>query len=380
LTAVVQVRDDANDRCGRGTRTIDRSIGQDKIVAVDRCLLIRQRSDLIDTQVIAKDTGKRLGIVKDLLVDIDSREVAALGLRDGWLAAPGGLVKYMFLNSIEKMGDVILVPNDDAIEDIDPEAYTNLINCEVITETGDMLGKVRGFKFSCDDGKLTSIIIAAIGLPLIPDNVISTYEFSIDEVVSSGPNRLIVFEGSEERLEQLSVGFLERIGLGKAPWEDEYSYRPAVIRPENQLAAGTPMAPPAPVIRAAPPVQQTVWEDDNWEEVQAVAAPLPQRLKAEPLYYDDEDEDEGENWSDNNREQPIATKVYQDVAYTPIDPPAKSVDKADEDILTLDDDMWGDDTKSPSYQPQKLNIPDAAQKVDIPKTVKQVEYQEEVSE
>ncbi len=341
--------------------------------------LIRQRSDLIDTQVIAKDTGKRLGIVKELLVDIDSREVAALGLRDGWLAAPGGLVKYMLLESIEKMGDVILVPNDDAIEDLDPEAYTNLINCEVITETGDMLGKVRGFKFNCDDGRLTSIIIAAIGLPLIPDNVISTYEFSIDEVVSSGPNRLIVFEGAEERLEQLSVGFLERIGLGKAPWEDEYSYRPAVIRPENQLAAGTPIAPPVPIVRAAPPVRQTVWEDDNWEEVQAVAAPLPQRLKAEPLYYDDEDE--GENWNDSSSEPPRANKVYQDVPYTQISPPvAKPLEQVEEDILTLDDDMWGEDTKSPDYQPQKLNIPDAPKKVDIPQVVKQVqvEYQEEV--
>ncbi len=340
--------------------------------------LIRQRSDLIDTQVIAKDTGKRLGIVKELLVDIDSREVAALGLRDGWLAAPGGLVKYMLLTSIEKMGDVILVPDDEAIEDLDPDAYTNLINCEVITEDGEMLGKVRGFKFSCDDGKLTSIIIAAIGLPLIPDNVISTYEFSIDEVVSSGPNRLIVFEGAEERLDQLSVGFIERIGLGKAPWEDEYSYRPAVIRPENQLAAGTPIAPPAPVVRAAPPVRQTVWEDDNWEEVQAVAAPLPQRLKAEPLYYDDEDE--GENWNEPSREQPRAAKVYQDVAYTPIDPPASPVVANHEDELILDQDMWGEDTKSPDYQPQKLNIPEPSQKVDIPQVVKQVEYQEEVSE
>ena len=337
--------------------------------------LIRQRSDLIDTQVIAKDTGKRLGIVKELLVDIDSREVAALGLRDGWLAAPGGLVKYMFLSSIEKMGDVILVPNDEAIEDLDPEAYTNLINCEVITETGDMLGKVRGFKFSCDDGKLTSIIIAAIGLPLIPDNVISTYEFSIDEVVSSGPNRLIVFEGSEERLEQLSVGFLERIGLGKAPWEDEYSYRPAVIRPENQLAAGTPISPPVPIVRAAPPVAQPVWEDENWQEVES--APLPQKLQqAEPLYYDD---DEGENWSDNSREQPRQAKVYEDVAYTQISTPAKQLDD-DEDLLTLEDDMWGDDTKSPDYQPQKLNIPEPAQKIDLPQPVKQVqlEYQEEV--
>jgi sporulation protein YlmC with PRC-barrel domain len=327
---------------------------------------IRQRADLINTQVIAKDTGKRLGVVKDLLVDIDSREVVALGLRDGLLAAPGGLVKYMYLSSIEKMGDVILVPTDDAIEDIDPEAYSNLINCEVITETGDMLGKVRGFKFSCDDGKLTSIIIAAIGIPLIPDNVISTYEFSIDEVVSSGPNRLIVFEGSEERLEQLSVGFLERIGLGKAPWEDEYSYRPSVVRPENQLAAGTPISAPAPVIRAAPPVQQTVWEDDNWQEVQA--APLPQKLQAEARYYDDDDE--AENWSEPKRDARPA-QTYQDVSFTPVTP-AKLVE---EDVIELNDDIWDDKPKEAIYQPQKINIPETPVKVDL--TVKQVEYQEE---
>ncbi len=347
--------------------------------------LIRQRADLINTQVIAKDTGKRLGIVKDLLVDIDSREVVALGLRDGFLAAPGGLVKHMYLTSVEKMGDVVLVPNDDAIEDLDPENYTNLINCEVITETGDMLGKVRGFKFSCDDGKLTSIIIAALGLPLIPDNVISTYEFSIDEVVSSGPNRLIVFEGSEERLEQLSVGFLERIGLGKAPWEDEYSYRPPVIRPENQLAPGIPIAPPPQIVRPAPPVQQPVWqeEDDNWQEVRS--APLPQKLQAEARYYDDDDD--GENWSEPSHEKPLPAKVYQDVPYT-VTPAAKSIrqdsvaidEDEDEDVLTLDDDPWGKDRQSLDSQRPKLNIPPANPKIDLPQTVKQVEYQEQEEE
>jgi sporulation protein YlmC with PRC-barrel domain len=334
--------------------------------------LIRQRSDLIDTQVIAKDTGKRLGIVKEILVDIDSREVVALGLRDGFLAAPGGLVKYMLISSIEKMGDVILVPSDDAIEDIDPEAYTNLINCEVVTETNEPLGKVRGFKFNCEDGQLTSIIVAAIGLPLIPDRVISTYEFNIDEVVSSGPTRLVVFEGCEERLEQLSVGFLERIGLGKAPWEDEYnSYRPPVIRPENQLAPGIPLSPPQPIVRAAPPVPQTVWEDDNWQEVQA-AAPPPKRLQVEaPRYYDDEDD----NWSNStpDRSRPENNRTYQDVNYT-VSPPAKPVEA--ENLPLDEEDMWGEDTQS-AYQPQKLNIPESLPKVDLPQTVKQVEYQEE---
>jgi sporulation protein YlmC with PRC-barrel domain len=263
--------------------------------------LIRQRSDLINTQVITIDSAKSLGVVKEVLVDIDSREVVALGLRDNIVAVPGNLARYMLLSSIRKLGDSILVDDDDVIEDIDPDAYTSLVNCEVVTESGDTLGKVRGFRFSCEDGRLTSIVIAALGIPLIPDQVISTYELSIDEVVTSGPNRLIVIEGSEERLEQLSVGFLERIGLGKAPWEDEYAdYRPTVIRPENQLPAGLPMAPPPRPMkmpdRMPQPVKETPWEDDDWIGEQP-AAPQPMRAEVVP---EREPED---RWSDTSRDQ-----------------------------------------------------------------------------
>jgi hypothetical protein len=69
-----------------------------------------------------------------------------------------------------------------------------------------------------------------LGLPQIPDQFLSTYELSIDEVVSTGPSRLIVFEGAEERVNQLTVGVLERLGIGKAPWErdaeEEFGYTP----------------------------------------------------------------------------------------------------------------------------------------------------------
>jgi sporulation protein YlmC with PRC-barrel domain len=277
--------------------------------------LIRQRSDLINTQVITIDSAKSLGVVKEVLIDIDSREVVALGLRDNIMAVPGNLARYMLLSSVRKLGDSILVDNDDVIEDIDPDAYTSLVNCEVVTESGDTLGKVRGFRFSCEDGRLTSIVIASIGIPLIPDQVISTYELSIDEVVTSGPNRLIVIEGTEERLEQLSVGFLERIGLGKAPWEDEYAdYRPTVIRPENQLPAGLPIAPPPRPVRMPErmpqPIQETPWEDDDWLDER----PTPPPLRAEVI-PDRGDED---TWSDTSRDKkrpapPPPTEIDIDV-------------------------------------------------------------------
>jgi sporulation protein YlmC with PRC-barrel domain len=324
--------------------------------------LIRQRSDLINTQVITIDSAKSLGVVKEVLVDIDSREVVALGLRDNIVAVPGNLARYMLLSSIRKLGDSILVDTDDVIEDIDPEAYTSLVNCEVITETGDVLGKVRGFKFSCEDGRLTSIIIAAVGLPLIPDQVISTYELSIDEVVSSGPNRLIVIEGTEERLEQLSVGFLERIGLGKAPWEDEYGdYRPTVIRPENQLPAGLPVAAPPPMrqqVRIPQPsplertsaIAETTWEEDDWHEP-APPSP-PTLLKAEVVRYED-DEEEG-NWSDTSRDSRRPSRRP--------DPPARPVTPKFTDVDGEDDiiDVWEDKVPDRFKPPEQNDPPGAA--------------------
>ena len=37
------------------------------------------RSELMGTQVITRDTGRRLGVVGEVIVDIDRREVVALG-------------------------------------------------------------------------------------------------------------------------------------------------------------------------------------------------------------------------------------------------------------------------------------------------------------
>ena len=188
----------------------------------------RLRSEVINTQVITRNSGKRLGVVKEMLVDIDRREVVALGLRDN-LISVAGMPRYMYLEDISQSGDVILVEDEEVIEDVDIEALSALINCEVITEDGEMLGRVRDFQFNMEDGKVSSLIIASWGYPQIPDQVLSTYELPIEEIVSSGPNRIIVFEGAEERLTQLTVGLLERLGIGKAPWErddDDLYYTP----------------------------------------------------------------------------------------------------------------------------------------------------------
>ena len=200
------------------------------------------RSELMGTQVITTDTGKRLGVVGEVIVDIDRREVVALGLRDNPLTRfLPGLPKWMPLESIKQVGDVILVDSLDSLNDqFSPERYGKVINCQVITESGLLLGRVLGFSFDIETGDLISLVMGAVGVPLLGEGVLSTWEIPVDEIVSSGTDRIIVYEGAEEKLNQLSSGLLEKLGVGGSSWEEREAnrYTANLVPVENKLLSG----------------------------------------------------------------------------------------------------------------------------------------------
>jgi sporulation protein YlmC with PRC-barrel domain len=346
---------------------------------------IRQRADLLGTLVVTRNTGKKLGVISQLWVDIDQQEVVAISLKPNLFY---GTPQPMLLSSIRQIGDVILVDDEDVIEDMDVEIYSNLINCEVITETGDLLGKVRGYKFDIDTGRLSSIIIASLGLPLIPDQVVSTYELPIEEIISSGPDRLIVIEGSEQRLVQLSVGVMERMGIGKAPWERDDDTYIAPVRVDNQLPSGVRQPVQNP-IRERQPVLQENWDDDNWEaseprqlrqqayrEEPRYEAPAYDQQRGD-RYTDDEANDadsanwnEAENWSEASEPDRYKQAAYTDDQYD---------DDYDEDefqeppavILAETEDPWAEPEPADDYKPQPVNLPEK-----VTEKEKQPEYEE----
>ena len=201
------------------------------------------RSELMGTQVITTDTGRRLGVVGEVVVDIDRREVVALGLRDNPLTRfLPGLPKWMPLESIKQVGDVILVDSLDSLsESFSPERYGKVINCQVITESGQLLGRVLGFSFDIETGDLISLVMGAVGVPLLGEGVLSTWEIPVEEIVSSGTDRIIVYEGAEEKLKQLSSGLLEKLGVGGSAWDEREAngYSANLVPVENQLLSGS---------------------------------------------------------------------------------------------------------------------------------------------
>jgi len=258
------------------------------------------RSELMGTQVITRDTGRRLGVVGEVVVDIDRREVVALGLRDNPLTRfLPGLPRWMPLDRIRQVGDVILVDSADSLnESFDSERYNKVINCQVITESGAVLGRVLGFSFDIETGELTTLVLGALGVPLLGEGVLSTWELAVEEVVSSGTDRIIVYEGAEEKLKQLGTGLLEKLGIGGSGWEQEERerFRGAAVPAENQLAPGQATAAEQ---RRIQPARSRAFEPEA--EMQYVE--LEERREREPLrqrrYLDEDNGPRQERYRDS---------------------------------------------------------------------------------
>jgi sporulation protein YlmC with PRC-barrel domain len=229
-------------------------------------------------------------VVGEVVVDIDRREVVALGLRDNPLTRfLPGLPRWMPLQSIRQVGDVILVDSADSLaEGFNPDRYSKVINCQVVTEAGEQLGKVLGFSFDIETGELTTLVLGALGIPLLGEGVLSTWELTVEEIVSSGPDRIIVYEGAEEKLKQLGTGLLEKLGVGGPSWEQEERerYRLNMVPVENQLAAGQPSVQEQQR-RIEPATNRRFEPEDDYDYVE-----VDQRREREPLrqrrYLDEE--------------------------------------------------------------------------------------------
>jgi len=268
------------------------------------------RSELMGTQVITTDTGRRLGVVGEVVVDIDRREVVALGLRDNPLTRfLPGLPKWMPLESIKQVGDVILVDSLDSLsEGFSPERYVKVINCQVITESGQLLGRVLGFSFDIETGDLISLVMGAVGVPLLGEGVLSTWEIPVEEIVSSGTDRIIVYEGAEEKLKQLSSGLLEKLGVGGSSWDEREvnGYSANLVPVENQQLSGSDSEEQNNLVEEYEEVvEQDDYEDEyededelEYVEIKGSSEEINNRKK---LYMDNDYSDQIENQNSFNQ-------------------------------------------------------------------------------
>ncbi len=312
------------------------------------------RSELMGTQVITTDTGRRLGVVGEVVVDIDRREVVALGLRDNPLTRfLPGLPKWMPLESIKQVGDVILVDSLDSLsESFSPERYGKVINCQVITESGQLLGRVLGFSFDIETGDLISLVMGAVGVPLLGEGVLSTWEIPVEEIVSSGTDRIIVYEGAEEKLKQLSSGLLEKLGVGGSSWDEREAngYTANLVPVENQLLSGSESEQQINLVEENEEVvEQDDYEDDYEEDYEdeleyvEIKGSSEETNNRKKLYMDNDYSDQIENQIDEKNDIDFNQKKQSTTNLTSKRPIQNATETLD--IEPLDEQNFVQDNK-----------------------------------
>lgn len=204
---------------GAGTRGGDaRRRGSDERVRE----VLLTRGLLLNKLVVTRTSGSRLGVATNLWVDTDVWEVVALDVRQNALV---GNVDHVLLESLRQVGDVILVHDESAVERRwSSYGYSLVVGKDVVTESGQFIGRVRDFEFDPEDGAIARIIVDAWGVPTVPEGVVSTYAVDIAEIITCGQERIIVAEDAESRIEQLSMSVLQRLSLTAPPWEEEEMY------------------------------------------------------------------------------------------------------------------------------------------------------------
>ena len=172
----------------------------------------------------------------------------------------------------------------------------------------------------------------------------------------------------KKNLTSFPSGLLERIGIGKSPWEkDEMSAYPKPMSTQNQLPSGV-RVPVEPMKTRTPIAAQETWDDDNWNEPQRQQEPLRQQA---PLPYDEEP---AANWGDDDDPE-----EYEDVDYEIVSDASVTISDADDlnpvlDLPPLEPDT---DTEKDLWEDDENPKPYRAPKVEIPERKRVVEYEEE---
>jgi hypothetical protein len=98
-----------------------------------------------------------------------------------------------------------------------PEISRDSIGFEIITETAVHLGWLK--RVVNDDLAISGI--SRIPIRWLPDFLTGINHLSVHEIMSVGHGRIIVLEGTEERLIHATIGWIDRFNWSKPSWKKQ---------------------------------------------------------------------------------------------------------------------------------------------------------------
>ncbi|CAA0836190.1 Unknown protein [Striga hermonthica] len=157
-----------------------------------------------------------LGFVSQLWVHTSSWVVMAVEVKPNLLS--GAFERFLF-KEIRQVGDVIFVEDENVIEvesvDIKSVGLETLVGYSVVTSNGQRIGKVRGYNFNINSGRVESLELDSFGISIIPSSLVSTYAVFVEDVVKVSIDTVFVHETAAiSRVRRLTKGIWDGQNAG----------------------------------------------------------------------------------------------------------------------------------------------------------------------
>ncbi len=165
-----------------------------------------QRSTLIGSPIFTRASREKLGLINQIWCISGFQQVVVLGVCKKWHL---GAQRYVKLENVEFSDSALWVEKEDVVGRFSVYTHTTYLRAEIMTEVGLRLGRVRDFRFDKATGNIRAWELSSTGFPFIPEPLARTHELLADELVSSSYKRLIVAEGAENRLNQVTFDVRE---------------------------------------------------------------------------------------------------------------------------------------------------------------------------
>ena len=172
-------------------------------------------------QVIARTSGRCLGVVDHMYIDPRTLRVASVDLRPKGLAAAAGLdldgarssgrARNLPLATLCQVGDVVLVHDERALgfAPLDETAgCARLTGVDVVSSSGLPLGRVRGYAFDPDTGDLLALRYDALGAPRVPEGAMTVWEVAAADVARVTRAAVTLRPGADLDAVKVSDGLL----------------------------------------------------------------------------------------------------------------------------------------------------------------------------
>lgn len=164
---------------------------------------------IIGKKVLSRMDGQRIDSVRDIVISKDHSRIVALILDEGGLFTPATAVGIENVVSFGK--DAVVITDSKTVTRVEHfplvkeimDDRDSLVGKHVFTEAGEQFGKIDDVYFDESNGNITALEIVG---KFVPTGKQSTGQLELGDIVSIGPDAVIINMAAVPRLSGVAAG------------------------------------------------------------------------------------------------------------------------------------------------------------------------------